>query len=70
MLRNGVIQALGNIVCCSNKDSDDDSDREENTKNRDQYLEILEERLLDVASYTRSKALQTFISIVQFVFQL
>ena len=68
MLRNGVVQSLGNIICvCSGKEDDKENEKE-NTKNRDQYIVILEERVLDVAAYTRSKTLQTLISIVQFSF--
>jgi hypothetical protein len=66
MLRNGVIQSLGNIIIAiSKKESVDDK---ENAKDRDKYIEIIEERVVDVASYTRSKTLQTLIQIVQYVF--
>lgn len=66
MLRNGVIQCLGNIIISiSRKES---VDEKENAKDRDQYIEIIEHRVVDVASYTRSKTLQTLSTIVQYDF--
>merc|ERR1712000_204605 len=60
-LRNGIIQALGHIIC-NGFEKDDDRD---DTKHRDQFLEILEERFLDTTSYTRSKVIQTWIMLVK-----
>ncbi len=63
-MRNGVVQVVGFLVCKAFVGED----HNEKSDTRDSLLGILLERLRDVSSWTRSRALQTWQYLFQYVF--
>ena len=68
MMRNGIVQMLGFLICKGFSSPDKESDKTESEMDtRDSLLNILEERFHDVNSYTRGKVIQTWLYLYQYV---
>jgi condensin complex subunit 1 len=73
MMRNGVIQVLGFLIhkafasAASDETGDAAASAAATTSTRDSLLDVLLERFHDVKSFTRSKVLQTWAYLAQFV---
>ncbi len=63
MLRNSIIEVIGNIIVnylCNLDNIDDVETRNNHLKNKELFIEFLLKRVYDKSSFSRAKVLQTF----------
>ncbi|ETO26135.1 condensin subunit SMC1, partial [Reticulomyxa filosa] len=78
-MRNGIVSLLGTLIRYVTKDQHNNDEKkndesetvarmgeEQRVKTRNDLLDLLESRMLDVSSYTRSKVLQVWFPLVEF----
>ena len=66
-IRNGIVQVIGFLIAKAfTEEEEEEAPSHHHTKQRNALLDVLMERMHDVASYTRSKAIQTWTFLIEY----